>query len=83
MAKQYYPDLIILDIMMPDMDGTAVAETLKQDFEMKDIPIIFLTCLLTRKEEARLGHKIDGHFFIAKPFDPEEVLQEIKKLLPD
>ncbi|MFA5259619.1 MAG: response regulator [Candidatus Omnitrophota bacterium] len=82
-AKEQHPDLIVLDIVMPEVDGPMVAETLKQDVDTKKIPIIFLTCLLTKKEESRLGHQIDGHFFIAKPFDPEEMLKEIKKRLPD
>ncbi len=82
-AKKELPDLIVLDIVMPEIDGSKVAETLKQDTDTKDIPIIFLTCLLTKKEESRLGHKIDGHFFLAKPFNPEELLREIKKRLPE
>ena len=83
LARKEQPDLIVLDIVMPEIDGPMVAETLKQDVNTKNIPIIFLTCLLTKKEESRLGHKIDGHFFLAKPFDPEEILAEIKKRLPE
>ena len=81
-AAKAPPDLILLDIMMPEIDGPTVAETLKQDPLTKNIPIMFLTCLLTKPEESRLGHKIDGHFFIAKPFNPEELLKEIKDRLP-
>lgn len=80
-AREQKPDLIVLDIVMPEIDGAMVAETLKQDVSTKGIPIIFLTCLLTKKEESILGHKIHGHFFIAKPFDQEELLSEIKKTI--
>lgn len=80
-AKEQHPDLIVLDIIMPEIDGSMVAETLKQDVNTKGIPVIFLTCLLTKKEESRLGHEIHGHFFIAKPFDQEELLKEIRKTI--
>jgi len=80
-AREEHPDLIVLDIVMPEIDGAMVAETLKQDVNTKGIPIIFLTCLLTKKEESILGHEIHGHFFIAKPFDQEELLSEIKKTI--
>lgn len=81
-AKQEKPDLILLDIVMPEVDGPMVAEILKQDSSTEHIPIIFLTCLLTKPEEAKFGHKIDGHVFIAKPFDFEDLLRQIKKILP-
>jgi len=78
MAKKEHPDLILLDIMMPDCDGGIVAQNLKNDPVTKDIPVIFLTCLVTKDEEAKVGHAIAGNFFIAKPYDPEKLLSEIK-----
>lgn len=81
LAREEHPDLIVLDIVMPEIDGSVVAEILKQDVNTKSIPIIFLTCLLTKKEETILGHEIHGHFFIAKPFDQDELLKEIKKTI--
>lgn len=82
-AKNENPDLIILDIVMPEIDGPMVAEMLKQDPNTKDIPVMFLTCLLTKPEEEKFGHKIDGHLFVAKPFDAEDVLTQIKKILSE
>ena len=56
-------------------------QTLKKDPLTKDIPVIFLTCLITKGEEVKIGHTISGNFFIAKPYDPEELLAEIKRHL--
>ena len=77
-AKSKSPDLVILDVVMPGMDGCEVAEKLKDDYSTQDIPVIFLTALLTRKEEYIKDHIIA---VFAKPFDPEELLAEIKTLM--
>lgn len=79
LAKAEQPDLIVLDIIMPDMSGSEVAERLKKDAATKNIPVMFLTCLFTKKDEVEKGHEIAGNFFIAKPYDPNELLAEIKK----
>lgn len=79
-AKEKQPDLIILDIIMPGMDGADVANVLKNDPLTKNIPILFLTCLITPDEE-RTGNLISGSYFIAKPYNPEELLREIRKHL--
>jgi len=79
LAKTEQPDLIVLDIIMPDMSGSEVAERLKKDAATKNIPVMFLTCLFTKKDEIEKGHEIAGNFFIAKPYDPGELLGEIKK----
>ncbi|MDP2839050.1 MAG: response regulator, partial [Syntrophales bacterium] len=50
MAKRYQPDLILLDIIMPTMTGTQVAESLRNDKSTKDIPIIFVTAIVKRGE---------------------------------
>lgn len=82
LAKSMQPELIMLDIMMPDMDGTEVAARLKEDCETKDIPIIFVTCLLSKEEEKTIeDHAISGHVFIAKPYDIEGLLAQIERLL--
>lgn len=81
MAREERPDLAILDIMMPGLGGGEVAEIMKSDPGTKDIPVLFLTCLYTKEEESSQGHDIKGNFFIAKPFDQDELLSEIKTRL--
>lgn len=80
-AKRELPNLIILDIFMPDIDGGDVAQSLKEDAAMKDIPVIFLTCLYTKQEEKREGHLIKENFFLAKPYNPNELLEIIRKTI--
>ena len=74
------PDLIILDIWMPEMGGEEVAERLKEDTRIKDIPVIFLTCLFQKREEEEQGHVIAGKVFIAKPYSIEGLSDQIEKL---
>ncbi|MBU1894456.1 MAG: response regulator, partial [Candidatus Omnitrophica bacterium] len=78
-AKVKKPDLIILDILMPGMDGAETAEQLKNDPRTKDIPIIFLTCLVTKAEEEK--HIKGGRYFMAKPYASDELLEVIAKHL--
>ncbi|PIQ88621.1 MAG: two-component system response regulator [Candidatus Omnitrophica bacterium CG11_big_fil_rev_8_21_14_0_20_42_13] len=80
-AKRELPDLIVLDIVMPGMDGGQTAYALKEDPATKDIPVIFLTCLITREETGQTSAAIDGEYFIAKPYDPNGLLKEISKHL--
>lgn len=81
LAKTEKPDLIILDILMPEMDGSQVAAILHEDPMTKNIPVMFLTCLYTKKEERVGGHEVGHNFFVAKPYDPVALLQEIAKLV--
>jgi CheY-like chemotaxis protein len=75
------PDVILLDLMMPDMDGTEAAEYLLEDETTRYIPIIFITAAIKRDEaEERLG-QIHGHPILAKPVTPVEVMNEIEKIL--
>lgn len=78
-AKTELPNLIVLDIIMPDMDGGEVARRLKEEPLTKDIPTIFLTCLYTRREEKKEGHLVKENFFVAKPYNPTEILDIIRK----
>jgi len=77
LVKKKNPDLIILDIMMPDMDGFEVCERLKEDPETKEIPIIFLTAK-TELEDIVKGFTLGGVDYITKPFKREELLVRVK-----
>ena len=79
-AKDRSPSLIILDIMMPDMDGGDVAYVLKNDPETKNIPIIFLSSLVTKREEQSSSKEL-GIYFMSKPFERDELLRRIKNTL--
>jgi two-component system OmpR family response regulator len=79
-AREVKPDLILLDVMMPNFDGGDVAAQIREDAGLKQVPIVFLTALVTQKENAR--RPVMGGFpFIAKPVTPELLAQSIDKYL--
>src|SRR5262245_33484443 len=71
------PDLILLDVMMPDMDGFEVCQRLKENFETREIPVIFLTAKTDAVDEAK-GFDLGAVDYIRKPFSPPQVLARIK-----
>ena len=81
LAKSQHPDIIILDIVMPGMDGGEVAAKLREHPLTRSIPVIFLTALLTKTEEYQKNHTISSNITFAKPFDTEELLARINGLL--
>jgi len=78
-AKEFKPDLILLDILMPDMEGSEVAVQIKNDEDTKNIPIVFLTAVATKKQVEETSGIIGGHPFIAKPVTAEELIDCIEK----
>ncbi len=78
-ARAFKPDMVLLDIVMPDIDGAEVAEQLQDDPSLKDIPIVFLTALVRPGEVAASGSDIGGFPFIAKPLDPDKIIECIEK----
>ena len=76
-ARLSPPDLILLDIKMPQMDGYAVCQVLKQDSSTQDIPIIFMSALDETWNKVR-AFEVGGQDYITKPFQLEEVLARIK-----
>ena len=79
-ALNFRPDLILLDIVMPETDGGEVAARIEGDPELKNTPIIFLTALVTRAE-AKSGLNIQGHSFLAKPVSVPELINAIEEHL--
>ena len=80
-ARDFRPDVILLDIMMPEKDGAEVAAQIDADPELRTTPIIFLTALLTMPE-ARTGLRIEGHRSLAKPIDMPQLINQIEESLP-
>jgi excisionase family DNA binding protein len=80
MAKEYHPDLMVLDIMLPDINGKAVCELVRRDPSMSDIKIF---CISGMIEEDKIGelHESGADDFMSKPLDVDELLRRICKLL--
>lgn len=78
-AKEFRPDLIFLDIVMPDADGGTIAAEIKADPALHNTPIVFLTALVSKHETGGATAQIGGHPFLAKPVDPDTVLAYIEK----
>jgi DNA-binding response OmpR family regulator len=79
-ARAEAPDVILLDVMMPGLDGWAVAEALLEDDRTATIPIIFLTARAEFRDRAR-GLDIGGVDYITKPFNPVELAPLVRSLL--
>ncbi|GAB6060564.1 response regulator [Desulfonatronum parangueonense] len=78
--KRPLPDIILLDIQMPDMDGYAICKELKEDPRTRDIPILFITVMNKEADEAK-GLKMGAVDYIPKPFDPSVVQARVKTQL--
>jgi CheY-like chemotaxis protein len=80
-AKEFHPDLILLDVMMPEMDGSMLASQFKEHPRFRNVPIVFLTALATPVEVHERGGVIGGLPFLAKPVDIPEVIACLNKQL--
>jgi CheY-like chemotaxis protein len=80
-AREFRPDLIILDVMMPGMLGSEIAAQLEADPELRAIKFIFLTAMVTKEEAQRSFGQIGGHTFIAKPISADDLCQVIEDQL--
>jgi DNA-binding response OmpR family regulator len=79
-ARNFRPNLSIIDVVMPIRDGGEIAAQLRADPDLKNTPIIFLTALVTQAE-AKAGVQIDGHSFLAKPINIQELINAIERHL--
>ena len=80
-AQNFRPDLILLDVVMPETDGGEIAAQIEADPELHNTPIVFLTALVTRAE-AKSGLSIQGHPFLAKPVSIPELINAIEQHRP-
>src|SRR6188474_2655397 len=80
-AHNFKPDVILLDIVMPEIDGGELATQIEADRELHETPIIFLTALVTHGE-AKSGLHVQGHPMVAKPISIPELIDAIEKHLP-
>jgi DNA-binding response OmpR family regulator len=79
-AREEVPDVVLLDVMMPGLDGWRVAEQLLEDERTNEIPIIFLTARAEFRDRAR-GLDIGGVDYVTKPFNPLELAPLVRELL--
>src|SRR5438045_282565 len=80
-AREFKPDLILLDVMMPDMAGGEVAAGLKQEPALRKTPVVFLTAAVKKEELGAPDGKIGGRIYIAKPVNVKRVISVIEKSL--
>ncbi len=80
LAKQEHPELIVLDVMMPEVDGYTVAQRVRQADEIAETPIIMLTALSELKDKVA-GFDIGVDDYLTKPFEPEELVVRVRALL--
>lgn len=79
-AQEFNPDLILLDVMMPDGDGGEVASALAADAGLESIPVLFLTAAIKGSEVGQRGAGyIGGRFYIAKPVDADRLIRLIEE----
>ena len=73
-------DVVLLDVMMPDMDGYAVCSALKSDAGTRDIPVVFLSAKDQPEDKSR-GYQLGAVDYLSKPIDPDKVLDRIAKVI--
>ena len=81
LAKSERLNVILLDVLMPGMYGGVVAARLKETPETKNIPIIFLSCLYSKKENVEKDYTLRDGVYVSKPYEIEELVTKIKKLM--
>lgn len=73
-AREFRPDLVLLDVIMPNMDGGDVAKQIKRDRSLRGTPIIFLTATVSKREAGEGGFNSGGELFLAKPVSVEALI---------
>ncbi len=80
-VRQLKPDLVLLDLMMPDMDGWEVYQHMKADDELKSIPVIVVTAKAQSIDKVLGLHIAKVDDYVTKPFGPQELLQSVNRVL--
>ncbi|TMQ58757.1 MAG: response regulator [Candidatus Eisenbacteria bacterium] len=80
-AQDFRPDFILLDVIMPDVDGGEVAAKIRADSKLKDTPIVFLTAGVSKDTTKAKGNVIGGQKYLAKPVTVDEVIRCIEARL--
>src|SRR5436853_1209175 len=80
-ARSFKPDLVVVDLIMPQEDGPEVAAQLEADWALHGVPIVFMTALIT-PEEARDGRRINGHRVVPKPTHGFDLIRVVEENLP-
>ena len=80
LARRERPDLVLLDVMMPELDGWTVARELAADEQTREIPIVFLTARADPADR-RLGEQLGGVGYVVKPFDPVTIGEFVEDVL--
>jgi two-component system response regulator VicR len=81
MVREKHPDLVLLDLMMPDMDGWEVYQQMKADEATRNIPVIVVTAKAQNIDKVLGLHIARVDDYIAKPFSPQELLASVEKIL--
>ncbi|NNE09455.1 MAG: response regulator [Gemmatimonadetes bacterium] len=79
-ARQERPDLVVLDVMMPKVDGFEACRRLKNDPETRELPVILLTAK-GREVDRKMGIEVGADDYIVKPFSPSKLIQKIESFL--
>jgi DNA-binding response OmpR family regulator len=80
LAESEHPDAILLDIMLPKMDGNAVASKLLEKATTRNIPVIFMTCLVNNGEAKAMGYMSGGNHIMGKPIDSVDLLRLVHEV---
>ncbi len=80
-AKQFKPDIILLDVVMPEADGGDVATMLRESAATKEIPIIFVSAMVSRNEAHKGLYQSGGEYFLAKPVSSDALIDAINQVL--
>ena len=77
-ARELSPDLMVLDVMLPGISGIEVLEAIRNDEQLKDLPVVVITAWSHAELEARVA---GADRFVSKPFDPDELSSAVEELL--